>query len=379
MLYETLSENIVRSDFTVISADNTVPTAREIRLQQEIHRRAPIAGIMIQVRAKVGTAGVAATANPDLMAAILKRVQVFRNGVKAASGTSRQTGTVRVVDIPGADLLFINNNTMGLDRKTLECVVTTLANNADTTFTYYLPFAHAQLNDPIHAACCLPVHLDDFNPELVIQLAAQSDLDVNAAPTLKLQNLSVKVTVIRADIPPADTAKILARGGFIDRNWIFREFQINSRQQWRFDIPSPGLYENLMIRQTSTTSAKADLTDANNLNWELQRSGVTRRQFDIGLLNTENDYSRQVFPSGANWQAYSVGEGFLDFLSGAPGNAESSLRSLFNANLADNNGQVAQLLANLDPVTGGVTTTAKLKLSGIAMLGDLSGWQNVLV
>lgn len=373
MLRPPLSDVLTDAAWTLVSADATVPTARTITIRDPLHRRNPIAGIQIQVYVKLASTAGGATMNADGMANVLKSVQLYRNGVDASSGTSRQRGRVQVVNCSGPSLLKYMKQVDLLDRATVTALGTAVANNAAYTFTYFIPFAHPQLNEPLHTHCLLPVHLDAFNPELVLNFSAQNEMDVNGTPTLKYQSLIAKVTVLRYDLPPEDTAVVLGAGGFIDRVFSEKEWQINAKQRWQLTIDSPGRYEGLLLQTYPTNAAVGDISDANNPVWLLQQQGSTRREFLIDHLLAEGERSAVqtgVFTSGAYW---------LDFIASSLGAGQNSLRSTFDTNLDTNNGQVSQIVAFLDPVgNSGSLSTSRIRMFGVAMLGDISSRLNVL-
>lgn len=372
MLRPPFSDVLQDAAWTVINTDNTVPTAKQFKLSSQVHRRLPIAAIMIQVVANTGSTGAAATLCADGIANILKSVQIYRNGVDAKTGTSRLQGRVQVMDWTGAQILEYAKNAFGLGRVTQSALTTAVANNSTHTLTYVIPFAHPQLSEPLHTHTLLPVHLDALNPEIVLNFAAQSEMDVNAAPTYKLKKLAFQVTILRAQLSSEDNAKILGLGGFIDRAFIQKDVQINAKQKWVLDIPSPGLYEAILAQTYRSDSARGDITDANNPVWNLNR-GATQREILADMLVEENDLTltaNSVFTSGSY---------FLDFISSGLGNAENSLASAFDGNMETNGGVATNLTLFADPVgNGGSLATARVKLAGVAMLGDVSNRFNIL-
>jgi hypothetical protein len=350
------------------SGSGVAPSSRDITFQAEIDRSNPIDKIKVFVSFMLDASSTAATLNPDGYAAVLKNVLFQRNGVGAAPNGGATRGTVVVVNAPGVDILQRRIQVANLDKNTSNFLANSVSAGTQYTLCYDIDLADDQLDDPLRTHTLCPVHLDSANPTLKLSLAAQSELDINASPTLKYRLLQVEVHIIRRDMPPEQTAKVIAAGGFIETDFIAHDVTITASGPQKIVIDSPGEYEDLSLTLytigTGATAARGDLTDTNNRPWVLQQQGRKVREFTIAQVQSENQAS--MIQTGT---LLYTNIARLDFVSDQIGAPDNNLGSLLNANLEANNGQQTLLLFNA--VSG--TTNGKVHWVGRRILSQNIG------
>jgi len=292
----------------------------------------------IDIRVTVVPSVDMATANPDGIQNILRRVQLqISDGAR----------TRNVVDVEGPSLLELTRQWKGgLDRNTHAAIGTNPA-AASTTILYYpVFFSHPQIEDPIGSSLLLPAPRFNSNPVLSLRFATQAEMDVNAAPEFALTSLAVQVIINRRQVTIA--------------NWPTYDTELAENQVaytavgngQLYELQIPGSYTGILLRDYTSVSARGSIQVAGGEN-RLQILGTVLRRFQVENIQAENDRSLWNYP--ATWASF-AGSYYLDFLTDKTGESCGELGSVLDANILQASGARVQLLQD---ITGGAGVLRK--------------------
>lgn len=312
---------------------------------QELTREFMIESILIKL--SFTQTAVMATANPDKLQNVLKRVTL-----NVADGARTRTP----VDMSGPALLELARQWMGqMDRSTAAAVNT----NTNAAYVLYYPifFSHPQLLDPIGSSLLLPVTRFNSNPVLTMYFATQADMDTNGTPTFAIAaGITVEVIVNRRQVnikdwPTFDTE--------------LTEYSVNyasTGNAQRYELQTPGSYSGILMRGYTSTTARGDISSANG-EWKVDLLGTNIRRFKLPQLEAENDMSTGV---NTGSQLF-TGSYYLDFLSDKTGEGVNDLGSVLDTNVLVASGARAGITGD---ITGGAGV--QMKYCTHRIFGDLS-------
>jgi len=308
----------------------------------ELTREFMLEGLMVRVDFNLAT--VAATMGPDGLHNIVKRIQL-----KTADGSQNRI----VVDVSGPGLLEYNrqvNSGTTLDYWKYRITGATVATG---NYTLYFPihFAHPQIADPLGSAFLLPANRFNNNPEVIVTLASQSEIDINGTPTFALNASNATVSIVewrrRVDIPD-----------FATLNWELAESEVPYASAGRaeYELPVPGAYTGLLLRSYTSASARGDLTLSTGTfpqqslgEFRIESLGQVIRRFRLPDLQAENQLSN----ADLEWAAVEGINGFyLDFLTDRFGGQVRELGSVLETNLLAGTGSRFRLIGDINGGTG---------------------------
>ena len=286
------------------------------------------------IRVSVTVSGVMATANPDAIQNILKKVRL------SASDGAR---TRSIVDCSGPGLLEYSANIAQNSLTTN----TAIGGNSATTYTidYPIHFALPNLADPVASNLLLPLNRFNDDPSLELTFGSQADMDTNVSATFAVSALSARVILNKRFVGLKDWPTFDAE--LIESTTSFSTSAANQEIQ----LPSPGSYTGLLLRGYTSATARGDISTTDG-EFKIQLLGVNNRRFRLSDIAAENYMSKN--PNVGSVGVFS-GSYFLDFLSDKVGATSPDFGSVLDANLA-------------------VATGARLNL-----IGDIAGGSDVLL
>lgn len=263
---------------------------------------------------------------------------------------------------------------LNLDAATLAVIAehtkATPALTASTAYqlTYRIPLVDPLITEPLRTRMLLDVQNHVANPVLTIDVSTLAQMA--GAGTLDL--ITCEVVVMGRDMPAGLNDQILKDGGYIPFDLLETPFSIplSTAGEQRFDIPSPGWYSSLLLRQYlgGATVIRSDISNQSVLvaagtnagtetKWSLKQGQFTRlewRQKHIRLLNDQgcvlNSQVQSSSPSpgqkvvtGLTYQSPS--SILLDFLTDGLDNA-AELGSLLDCNAPNNSSLKTTLICS---------------------------------
>jgi hypothetical protein len=299
-----------------------------------------------------------ATATTDGFLGLVKNIQLVIN-----DGARTRT----VVNSSGRGLIELGMHLTGnLDRNTWACKDVTATSTS--AFSQFIPiyFCPPNLSDPVSQAFLLPAPRLQTNPQLVVTMASQADLDSNATPTAAASAITLDLIVNRREVTVP---------GFrtIDTDLVENTLSWpGTASNQIYQLPVPGSYLGLLMRNyTDVTSAtgRGVMYSAGGFG-SLQVVGTVMRRWQNDLIEVENDLSENspVIGGGTGAGTPFIGSYYLDFISDRVGQDASELGSVLDTNF------LAGIGAKLDlyqDITGGANVQQKLLLW--KAYGDLSG------
>lgn len=342
-------------------------------VQREITREFLISSIFIVAQATL--TDPAATDSVDGALNLIKRVTLnVTDGAR----------TRNVVDCSGVGLIEYASKIKGIDQATAMAAHSALADNDVLQVTYPIYFAHPQMQDPERSMFLLPCNRFTTNPLLTIYFGAQSDLDINAAPTLTITGgITYFVIINRFQVGV--------------ENWPIFDTELveqtvsypSSGANQIFELPTPGSYTAIMIRGYS--GAATALTRNWNLiangDYRLAVLGTNLRRVQGFMTELDNESTSNRWgqtlgePFGANvnqaWTGSVGGVGCLmfDFLSDFDGNSviHADFGSVLDTNGLIKTGARAQIIGDIAGGTG-----VQNKYLWHRIFGDLSSLKAAL-
>lgn len=344
----------LRQDFSDTQSSLALGSSITFDITREFH----IDHMFLQV--SVTPSAAMATANPDSLQAIVKRVVLT-----VADGAR----TRNVIDMSGPALLEYYQNINGqLDYVTNTNIQTNPSSGAKVLY-YPIPFALPNLDDPVASMLLLPTPRFNANPQLRVDIASQADMDVNATPTFAVSALSMRLIILRR-------AVLLKSWPTYDCELLETQQAYASSGRFAYELQSPGSYTGILLRCYTSTTARGNVMTANG-NFALELLGTQIRRF--ALLDNEmlNYLSKTPSAPATGLTAVFAGSYFMDFLSDKNGAQAGEMGSVLDANLPVTTG--ARLRLNQD-ITGGAGVQIKYVshriygvLDNLKMLSRLGG------
>lgn len=284
----------------------------------------------------------------------------------------------KVVDYSGVGLIESALQLCGnVNRETAECRRLVAAS---TTYriTYRVPLVHPSIYGPLRTQMLLPVHIHPQDPKLTIDFNPAASCYSGNAPTV----IGAEVVLLRREMTKAVNDAVLANGGYIPMDLVESSMTFPlTGAEFRFPIPTPGAYANLLIRGylggANVTRGDVGVTTVGSEGtFRLESGGTVISEWKSHQLRSVNEDSQTGDfdnPAGttmaiARWP----GQWNLDFLTDGIVDADE-LGSLLDCNLPAASGLKMELIGTTATVA---TNASTLYVGGYRYFGDLSRWQS---
>jgi hypothetical protein len=328
----------------------TISVALGTTYQLEIPRDFHLERITLKLSFTVSTA--AATQSADGLMGIVRNVTLNINDA---------LGSRSVFNAGSASLLEeAMQHDGGLDTFT----TAHFADNTTGVKNINIPLACAPGNysEPLRSAFLIPLGTLQANPQLVITMASQADMDVNATPTFAITGATLQVMIEKREVVSTDPNIRLA--------WPTNQFDVVENNlpvpadlsNYRWELPNGCHYLGILMGHYSSTSARANIETANG-DTRLQVLSQVKRRFTFSQLAIVN--GRSIFPQSAT--QFFAGSYYLDFASDSTGADVRELGDALDAYVLINAGAKFELILNL---TGG--TGRRIKFLYRRAFGDIS-------
>ena len=329
-----------RKDFsTQFSPTPALGALSQVQITREFHIESLVLNVPVTVARGVGATAIA------IGQGLLEIVQRITLAVQ--DGQQNRN----VFDLTGSGAIeFAANITGRLDAQTNAARNVAGVLPADGTYVIRVPLIAALpcLTEPLYSRLLLPAPRYQSNPTLSILFASAAQVTSDNATTITLGAPVLEVN-----------RRVVNLNGWTvwDFDCIETQTAFTAQGQQIIEIPTPGSYTSLTLRNNVISPARADILGGGEA--RLQRLGVTVQRWTEAILAAETD-SRVTFDPFD-------GSRTLDFLADG-GQAIASLDSILDANALSNTGARIQLIQS---IAGACTEN----IIAHRLLGDISKLQ----
>lgn len=307
------------------------------------------------VTVDVTVSGVAATIAPEGIFSLVKNMQLQVND----GGSTRNVLNADSLSITQRALNYGGN----LDTATLAAYSAAFGGTTTYRFAIEHKFAPLALEDPSRSNFLLNLPRFNSDPVLSIQIASQSEVDVNGTPTFAIS---------------AGTLTVIPLKRYVDApNWTYFDTEFissikaypNNAARQRYDIPVPGYHFSVGARPYTSATALGDITQSEGT-ISIQALNTFQRQIqpkNLKILNQASIGSDVLTTANGTQRAIANSSYWFDYLSDLNGASAMFLDGLLDTNPFVSVGQGPQVIWD---ITGG-TGVQVVYMHDIAY-GDLS-------